>query len=202
MTDQKLSATDAALRRRITELSVHIPCGQLRGPVPSTSKWHHLHGRWQSCGDEDSPRKWNGCDVSRALDLCIICVRATAGGPTRWAWLACDDCRAVNAALESAWGFRPFALGRHSLMNGIGVQGGTSPEVREAQIARLMEFNKHVQGLREWEKQEYSRLASRFDALADIPLKVWHQEWPPGQGASWDAFSRLTGLEPPRRSND
>jgi hypothetical protein len=28
MTEQKLSATDAALRRRITELSVHVPCGQ------------------------------------------------------------------------------------------------------------------------------------------------------------------------------
>jgi hypothetical protein len=28
MTEEKLSATDAALRRRITELSVHIPCGQ------------------------------------------------------------------------------------------------------------------------------------------------------------------------------
>jgi hypothetical protein len=28
MTEWKLSATDAALRRGITELSVHIPCGQ------------------------------------------------------------------------------------------------------------------------------------------------------------------------------
>jgi hypothetical protein len=84
-------------------------------------------------------------------------------------------------------------------MNGIGVRGGSSPEVREAQIARLMEFAKHVQGLREWERQEYARLASRFDPLADVPLSVWQREWPPGRGASWDAFSRLTGLEPPGR---
>jgi hypothetical protein len=87
-------------------------------------------------------------------------------------------------------------------MNGIGVRGGTSREVREAQVARLMEFMKHVDGLREWEKQEYSRLASRFDPLGDIPLRVWQQEWPPGRGASWDAFSRLTGLERPGRWND
>jgi hypothetical protein len=196
MTERRLSATDAALRERITELSVHIPCGGLRGPVPSTCKWDHLHGRWQSCLDEDSPEKWS-CDVSRALDLCIICCRGTAGGPTRWSWLACADCLAVNKALESAWGFRPFALGRHSLMNGISVRGGTSPEVQEAQIARLLEFNKHVQGLYEWQKQEYSRLASRFDPLADIPLKVWQQQWVPGRRASWDAFSRLIGDELP-----
>jgi hypothetical protein len=33
MTEQQLSAADAALRERITKLSVHIPCGRLRGPV-------------------------------------------------------------------------------------------------------------------------------------------------------------------------
>jgi hypothetical protein len=202
MTEQKLSATDAALRRRITELSVHIPCGWLRGPVPAISNWPELQGRWQSCLDEDSPRKWKGWDVSRALDLCIICCRGTAGGPTRWSWLACADCLAVNTALESAWGFHPFALGRHSLMNRIGVRGGSPPEAQEAQIARLMEFTKHVQRIGEWKKQEYGRLASRFDPLADVPLSVWQQEWPPGRGASWDAFSRLTGLELPRRRNE
>ena len=202
MTERKLSATDAALRERITELSVHIPCGQLRGPVPTTSKWHHLHGRWQSCVDEDSPRKWDGCDVSRALDLCIICCKGTAGGPTRWSWLACADCLAVNAALVSTWGFRPFALGRHSLMNGIGVRGGDPPDVQAAQIARLVAFAKGDDRLREWKKQEYWRLASRFDPLADIPLKVWQQEWVPGRSASVDAFSRLTGLEISGRWND
>jgi hypothetical protein len=136
---------------------------------------------------------WEGHDVSRMYELCIICVRATAGGTSRWSWLACEDCRAVNNALESAWGFRPFALGRHSLMNGIGVRGGSSPEVQERQAARLIEFHRHIQHLREWEKQEYSRLASRFDPLADVPLRLWQQDFVPGGGASWDAFTRLIG---------
>ena len=94
--------------------------------------------KWQSCPDEDSPEKWVGCDVSRQFDLCIICFRATAGGTSRWSWLACDDCRAVNDSIGSRWGFRPFALGRHSLMNGIGVRGGAPPEVQEVQIDRLV----------------------------------------------------------------
>ena len=195
MTERKLSTTDAALRKRIVELSLHIPCGGLRGPV---------HGSWQSCRDEDSPERWEGCDVSSEKDLCIICFRATAGGTSRWSWLACADCRRVNASiarLQSKYGSRPFALGRHSLMNGIGVSAGASPEVQEEQIARLAAFAKGDDRLRDWRRREYWRLASRFDSLADIPLAVWQQEWVPGQSASLDAFSRLIALEIPGRSN-
>ena len=96
---------------RITELSVHIPCGGLRGPLQRTSRaYPGLHIRWQSCPDEDSPQKWAGCDVSRHFDLCIICFRATAGGISRWSWRACEDCRDINEHIGSRWGFRPFAL--------------------------------------------------------------------------------------------
>ena len=103
MTGRKFSATDAALRERIAELSVHIPCGELRGPLQRKSlAYPHLQVRWQSCPDEDSPEEWEGCDVSREYDLRNICFRATAVGRSRWAWLACADCRAVNTALESA----------------------------------------------------------------------------------------------------
>ena len=147
MTEPKLSVADAALRERIVELSVHIPCGGLRGPV---------HGRWQSCGCEDSPDRWEGCDVSREKDLCVICFRATAGGTSRWSWLACADCRRVNASiasLESKYGDHPFALGRHSLMNGIGVGGGAPPEVQQEQIARLAAFAKGDDRLREWRRR-------------------------------------------------
>ena len=97
MVERKLSATDAALRERITELSVHIPCSDLRGPV---------HGRWQSCRDEDSPEKWEGCDVSREYDLCIVCFRATAGGTSRWALLDVGE-----AAVEGFRLARPSRAG-------------------------------------------------------------------------------------------
>jgi hypothetical protein len=108
---QRVQAVDARGRRRqngqndqtavqcrrcglcehITELSVHIPCGCLRGRVL---------GRWQSCPDEDSPEEWEDCDVSSARDLFIVCLGVTADGVSRWTWLGCDDCRAINAALE------------------------------------------------------------------------------------------------------
>jgi hypothetical protein len=181
MTEKKLSTNDAALRERITELSVHIPCGRLRGPA-------QRGGRWQSCPDEDSPERWEGCDVSSARDLCIVCFKATAGGISRWAWLGCANCLAVNAALG-----KPLALGRHSLMNGIGIRVNASPEVVEEQTARLMEFAKGDGRLQDWRRDEYHVLAAEFDPLADIPLRIWQQQWPPCRAASADAFSRLLG---------
>jgi hypothetical protein len=78
-------------------------------------------------------------------------------------------------------------------MNGIGVRATASPEVVEQQIARLMEFAKGDGRLKDWRRSEYPRLAGEFDPLADIPLRVWQQQWPPSRAASADAFSRLLG---------
>jgi hypothetical protein len=193
MTERRLSATDAALREHIRQLSVHIPCGGLRGPV---------QGRWQACLDEDSSEIWEGCDVSRERELCIVCVRGTAGGSTRWAWLGCEACRAINDALARSWGSRPLALGRHSLMNGIGVRGGAPPEVQQRQVDQLAAFADNRQHLRDWRHQQYLRLAAEFDPLADIPLADWQEKWPPGRRASAHAFSRLLGRELPLRPID
>jgi hypothetical protein len=102
--------------------------------------------------------------------------------------LGCENCRAINAGLG-----KPLALGRHSLMNGIGIRVNASPEVVEQQTARLMAFAKGDGRLRDWRQCEYRRLAAEFDPLADIPLRIWQQQWPPSPGASADAFSRLLG---------
>ena len=186
MTESGLSAGDVAIRQRIKELSVRIPCGELRGPEP---RW-----RWQSCRCEDTPEIWVGADVSRARDLCIVCFRDTAGGPSRWSWLACQHCRQVSTAIERQSGERPFNLGWHSLMNGIGVRGGVPTEVRDQQIANLVAIARGDGRLTTWRDQEYSRLAAAFDPLAALPLTTWQEQWAPGLGASWDAFSRLLGF--------
>ena len=75
--EPEVSATDAAVRQRIHKLGIHIPCGQIRGPVPARILCPLL---WQSCRCEDHPLKWWGAEVSRDKDRCIICFRATVGG--------------------------------------------------------------------------------------------------------------------------
>ncbi|MBI3224355.1 MAG: hypothetical protein HYZ39_04770 [Mycolicibacterium cosmeticum] len=188
MTDQPLTAADAALRERITELSVHIPCGGLRGPIQKRSAaYPHLPVKWQSCRDEDSPQRWPGHDVSREYDLCVICFRATAGGSSRWSWLACDNCRAAHKKAMQA-GSRPLALGRHSIMNGVAIRGG--PNSQE-QAARLVRFARGDDRLRAWRDNEYRRLASAFSASEDVPLRDWKSTWPPSAHVSHDAVARL-----------
>ncbi|MGE2731750.1 hypothetical protein ACQI4F_19935 [Mycolicibacterium vaccae] len=191
MTENPFSATDAALRQRITELSVHIPCGGIRGPVCRETRVAPM--LWQSCRDEDYPVKWDRrwADVSRECDLCIICLRATAGGPSRWAWLACEHCRAVAAVAARFSGFPSFRLNRHSLAIGIGVRGGADPDARAQQLERLEEFARGDERLRLWRRNEYARLAFGFDPLTDVPLRVWQEVHPPGRDASQDAFARL-----------
>jgi hypothetical protein len=196
MTESEVTAADAALRQRLTEPCVHIPCGRIRGPVHSRAYGAKL---WQSCLCEDRPVKWSWADVPREIDLCIVCFRGTAGGVSRWAWLACKDCREVNGSIGYRWGVRPFRLGRHSLMNGIGVRGGSPPEVRAEETARLMEFVRGDGRLREWKRTEYPRMAARFDPLDDVPLREWQQEYPPSREASWDAFTQIIGPDVPLR---
>ena len=104
--------------------------------------------------------------MSREYDLCIICFRATAGGASKFSWLACADCRAVNDKLGRL-GVKGFALGRHSFMNGIAVRGSAPPAVQREQLARLKAFSLGDDRLRSWEREEYPRLASAFDPDAN-----------------------------------
>ena len=184
-----LSPADSALRERITELSVHIPCGRLRGPV------HKPDDRWQSCNCEDAPRRWDDRDVSSEYDLCLVCTRATAGSSTRWAWLACEDCRAVSAEVTEKFGARPFALGRHGAMNVNGMFAKRPPGDLDHHVGWLERFPGLRRSLADWHRSEYRLLASVFDSEADIPLTTWQRQWPPGPVASRDAFNRLLVLD-------
>lgn len=98
-----------------------------------------------------------------------------------------------NDTWKRRTGVRPLALGRHSLMNGIGVRGGAAPEIQRNQLARLVEFARGDQQLRNWRETEYRRMATEFDPDAEVPLRDWRARWPSGRAVSEDAFARLSG---------
>lgn len=70
---------------------------------------------------------------------------------------------AQSTSPSKFWDVRPFALGRHSLMNRIGVWGGSPPDVQQAQGARLAAFARGDDQLREWRSLQCARLAGAFD---------------------------------------
>jgi len=82
-------------------------------------------------------------------------------------------------------------------MNRAGVRLDAPPAERTKQVARLSGFVAAQLRLRQWRLAEYRRLASRFDPQADVPLRIWQQEYPPSPEASWDAFSRMMAADFP-----
>jgi hypothetical protein len=184
MSDEVLSDSDAAVRERISEPSVHVSCGQIRGPVRVDGE-----SRWQSCPCEDTPDVWEGCDVSRKHDLCLLCARATAGGTSSWSWLACAVCRTVAEELATDWGFTPFELGRHPRMNGYGIH--IQDDDAGERLERACDFRSRYCNLEPWRILEVSRLAVVFADQQDIPLELWLEQWNYGRLASKSAIRRL-----------
>jgi hypothetical protein len=184
VSDQTPFESDAAVRGRIIELSVHIPCGQIRGPV-----WAGGESQWQSCSCEDSPQAWAGGDTARRFDLCLLCARVAVGATTSWPWLVCVACRRAAEDLATRWGFTPFALGRHPEMNGYGIhiQDDDAPE----RLERACGFRSRYCNLEPWRTLEVSRLAVTFGEHQHIPLELWQEQWPYGRMASKSAIRRL-----------
>jgi hypothetical protein len=143
--------------------------------------------------------------VSRARDLCLVCARGTAGGTTRWSWLACTHCRAVEKALQEWLGMRVLPLGRHSIMNGVALAVATaSPEDAEAFGVRFEGLSLGWDRLYEWGDAEARRLAAGVvGPRPDVPLDVWQQLFRPSPTASIDAYERIleTSLPPAVREH-
>jgi len=189
---------DDRLESRLTELSVHMACGKLHGPTPADHQFRDVLP-WQSCRCEDQPAS-SGLDVDEVLGLCVLCGRGIAEtGPTRFSWFACQTCKSANNTLKDVWGVRPFALGRHSLMNGNAIKSGASQaEVCEG-VGMLMA---HIHGFREldqWHKREWQRVAGQardlFGGVEDVPLSRWRAELPESLEASADAMGRFLGRD-------
>ena len=174
--------SDPSTRRQPWRFAVHLPCARLRG-------WA---GRVQGCPCEPS-EPWPSCDVSRALDLCLVCARGTAGGTTRWSWLACTHCRAVDRALRDWLGMRVLPLGRHSIMNGVGLRvAEASQDDVDAFAVRFEGLGLGWDRLYVWGAAEARRLADRLvDTGPEVPLERWQADFPPSVSASLDAYERL-----------
>lgn len=184
---------DPRLVDRICEMSVHAACGELRGPTPPDSGSPAIPW-WQSCTCEDEPVRWDH-DVSSVQELCMLCCRGVArSGPSRFSWLACETCKDVNNTLGQVWGVRPFAFGRHSLMNGHAIRiGSSAAEISEGATLLTAAARGHGE-LFEWQQHEWQRVVGRaraiFGDVDDIPLSQWQAELPETREVTADAIGR------------
>ena len=169
------------------QLWIHVRCGQLRGTTRLGE---------QRCPCQPSQDRWPDCDVNEVAQLCVVCVRGSGGGPTRWSWLACLNCRQINDSLGSRLGRRPLPLGRHSLMNGIGhlVADPDDASIRGFAIA-VAEMSVGYDRLMRWRVHEVQRLASAAGMPEVVLLAGWRHQFPPHREASASAYSRLLAAD-------
>ncbi len=174
------------------QLHVHLPCVQLRG-------WA---GRSQGCLCEPS-EPWPGCDVSPAQDLCLVCARGTAGGTSRWSWLACTTCRSVDKALRDWLGMRVLPLGRHSIMNGVGLRAATaSQEEVDAFCVRLEGLELGWDRLHAGEAMRPGGWPGASPTPAPTCRSRSGSTFPPSLEASLDAYERILETSLPTTLRD
>ncbi|HEX5543203.1 MAG TPA: hypothetical protein VFX60_16870 [Micromonospora sp.] len=164
-----------------------LTCGYLRGGEP---REHRCQCQPRT---EEWQQQWQGRDMARDLEMCVLCVRGTVTTWSKWSWMGCDLCRHVSEVVGAWHGGRyALPLGRHSIMNGglIRPVAETESEVREIADA-LLAFIGQWDSLRAWQKAEFERLAApqRVD-LPTMPLPQWQRQHPPSLGASVNAFDR------------
>ena len=102
----------------------------------------------QRCRCEDH-RAYPGIDCPSGYHLCYVCAAVIVGGTSRWSWEACESCLKFNRSLKSKYGVS-LSLGRHSIMNSIGVPMKASAEQREIAVERMMKFIDDSQSLSDW----------------------------------------------------
>ncbi len=130
-----------------------------------------------------------------ARSLCIVCATGVAGGPTRWAVLACPDCRAMNTRIAGLMGLSGtgLPLGRHSVMNGAAIRLADGHDPKQAE--RLAAAVNRSGSLQQHGRARARSLADRHfpDQHGHIPLWQWQQATPPGPRTSLTALIELLG---------
>lgn len=102
----------------------------------------------QRCRCEEY-KAYPGIDCPSGYHLCYVCAAVVVGGTSRWAWNACESCLKFNRSLKGKYGVS-LSLGRHSIMNSIGVPMKASPEEQERAIEQMMKFINQSQSLEDW----------------------------------------------------
>ena len=132
----------------------------------------------QSCRCEEN-KEYPGVDCPSGYHLCYMCATSVAGGTSRWSWNACESCLKFNRSLASKYGIR-IPLGRHSIMNSIGIALKGSKEEQAQATTALLEFLDISGQISDWGLLQAQTLFASNHAWcneAHIPLMKWEAKF-------------------------
>jgi hypothetical protein len=121
---------------------------------------HCFEVRYPRCAEESGEVEWCACD-RRSQDrsaptwgdlrsrrrLCWCCAAAKADGGSKWTLHVCRRCSKTIQATNRSVGAVAAPIGVHSLMHGVGAQGGGEPIAPEVAEALAIEFNELFAGV-------------------------------------------------------
>jgi hypothetical protein len=108
-----------------------------------------------------------------------LCAAVVVGGESRWSWEACESCLKFNRSLKTKYGVS-LSLGRHSIMNSIGVPIQASPEEQEKAVEQMIKFINQGQSLEDWAKLQARTLfesVPSWQKVHYIPLEQWEAKF-------------------------
>jgi hypothetical protein len=113
-------------------------CSELRGPfVWRLQGVDYDHVQECACArmgrpDRDRSEKWPGFDFNRVAELCYSCGCQVLRSGSRYSVWFCAECKERVGALNAEVGHALVPIGRHTIMNRLGLQ--TTPKPTDAEV--------------------------------------------------------------------
>ena len=123
---------------------------------------------------EKEQAKWEGYDYNQTLTLCYCCGAEQLRSGSRWSVWFCESCNKRVREFNQAMGVSLIPIGRHSLMNGIGLELG--PTVSKIKIKETIDdfhqLGARIDYLERWRRivKSHNWRSARLDPEQDISL--------------------------------
>ena len=160
--------TQLGCKEMILNIFVCVTCFELTS----------LGSGMQVCSCEEYKR-YPGVDCPSGNHLCSMCAATMVGGTSRWSWNACASCLKFNGYLARTYKFA-LPLGRHSIMNSIGVPLKASQEVQKKATDEMLSFLDVARSIEDWgtlqARQLFESIYS-WKKLSFIPIADWEAKF-------------------------
>lgn len=123
---------------------------------------------------EKKQKRWDGFDFNEFVTLCYCCGAELLKSGSRWSEFFCEPCKKRVLEFNQAMGTSVIPIGRHSLMNGIGLK--LEPLISKIKIEAITEnlrqLGARIDYLAQWRKiiKSCNWRSAGFDLGQDVSL--------------------------------
>jgi hypothetical protein len=126
-----------------------------------------------SCHVPADAKRWEFGDFNEIVFICACCISAAVPSGSRWSLFYCGECKDRIMAIRRSKVALAIPLGRHSMVNGIGLPGSDSQDDRKIRaFARdLQGMFGTIEAIFQWKGERLASIVADLDEdppLADV----------------------------------